>query len=144
MKSVTEILFEKYQRSRKTVFSFDQFKNILRLFPSLLVCLSDGTFNREERVGMLQNFKTSLLHQSGQITEEVLALFIKEVDYLASSQNYWKHDFLTALKYELMHSPDDKEFIMESLYLFANINNGICDREQDQIDELVSELSLAS
>jgi hypothetical protein len=144
MKSVTENLFENYQRSRKSQLSLDQFKRILRLFPSLIVCMSDGKFDRAERIGMMQNIKAGLLYKPGQLSDKILMILMQEVDYLAKSLDCWKQSFLAALKFELIKTPDDKEFVLESMYLFANIHRGICQREQLQIDKLVSELSLSS
>ena len=147
MKSLTKNLFEEYRNYRSSQLTLDQFKVLLRLFPSLLVCLSDGKFDEEERKGMRQNMLTQLTDLESKVGEDVLkviTLLSIEMDYLAAHFIQWKEAFLSAVLYELMKNPDDKEYIFESLYLFANIHNGICIQEQLQIDELVNHLSLVS
>lgn len=147
MKSLTKNLFEEYRNYRSSQLTLDQFKVLLRLFPSLLVCLSDGKFDEEERKGMRQNMLTHLTGLESKVGEDVLkviTLLSIEMDYLAAHFIQWKEAFLSAVRYELMKNPDDKEYIFESLYLFANIHNGICIQEQLQIDELVNHLSLVS
>ena len=37
-----EILLQEYLRLRKSNLSLDQFTYILKIYPSLLVCMSDG------------------------------------------------------------------------------------------------------
>jgi hypothetical protein len=145
MKSVTQNLFEVYQKNRATHFSLEQFRILLRLFPSLLVCMSDGKFDEEEKNGMRQNIQSNLLSfehldktRLDQLTNEIF----DEMIYLSKESAQWKDHFLTAVRYELINDPEDKEFILESLYLFANINEGICIEEQLLIDELVNELHL--
>jgi tellurite resistance protein len=145
MKSVTQNLFEEYQKNRSTKFTIEQFRILLRLFPSLLVCMSDGNFNEEEKRGMLQNIQSNrqLFDQQDELEKDrLLGEIVGEMNYLAKDYLQWKELFLTAVRYELIRDPEEKEFILESLYLFANIHDGICIEEQLLIDELVNDLHL--
>lgn len=145
MKSVTENLFEEYQKIRSSELSLVQFKILMRLYPSLLVCMSDGQYNTEEQIGMHQNLRSHVELLDLASREEKEKMFLKlrdEMEYLSGQVDCWKNQFLSAIRFELMMDPEDKEFIMESLYLFANIHDGICIEEQLQIDELVNELHL--
>jgi len=53
MSSQNETLFEEYHKVRKSDLSIDQFPYILKIYPSLLVCMSDGKLDKEEWDGVL-------------------------------------------------------------------------------------------
>ena len=50
--------------------------------------------------------------------------------------------FINTLSNFLEENPDDKEFVYEAMYLFANAADGISHEEQRTIDRLASRLSL--
>ena len=54
----------------------------------------------------------------------------------------WEKKFLNTLKNYLDSHKDEKEFVYEAMYLFANAADGISHDEQRTIDELSSRLSL--
>jgi hypothetical protein len=147
MKSITEKLFEEYQEIRATDLTFNQFRILVRFFPSILVCMSDNKMNQEEWIGMLQNVKGLILSFEDLSQNEKDSLYrelLNEIMYLAQFSVQWKAAFLSAIRFELTCDPGDKEFILESMYLFANIHEGICVEEQLMIDELVNELHLSA
>ncbi|MBV6646647.1 MAG: hypothetical protein KI790_14415 [Cyclobacteriaceae bacterium] len=147
MKSQVEILFDEYRKIRKIDLNIDQFSYILNLYPSLLVCMCDGVLDKEEWDGVL-NLANGLAEEYGdgldQDGKDKLAqLFRTEFRYLLENIERWKKKFLNALKNKLEGNKDDKEFVLESMYLFANAADGISDIEQQTIDELSDRLALS-
>ena len=69
-------------------------------------------------------------------------LFRTEFRYLLENIDRWKKRFLNALKSHLEDQTDDKEFVLEAMYLFANAADGISDEEHEIIEELSERLSL--
>ena len=53
MKSQIEILYHEYHKNRNIQLNLEQFIYIASLFPSLLVCMSDGKLDKEEWEGVL-------------------------------------------------------------------------------------------
>lgn len=147
MKSAIENLFEEYQNKHNSCVNLTEFEMLLKLFPSVMVCMSDGKLNPGEKEGLLQN-AYSLTYNFDDLNEkqqiDLYKRFVSELFYLIDHIDQWKDAFLSVIKLELLEKPDDKEYILESLYLFANIDDGISIVEQITIDSLVHELQLAS
>jgi hypothetical protein len=146
MKSAIENLFEDYQKKHDTSLSLQEFEALLKLFPSLLVCMSDGKLDPGEKEGLLKN-AYALTYTFENLDEEeqvnLYKKFVSELFYLIDHLDLWKEAFLSVIRFELLKNPEDKEYIMESLYLFANIDDGISIEEQLMIDVLVNDLQLA-
>ena len=147
MKSAIENLFDEYHKKNDTSLSLKEFESLLKLFPSILVCMSDGKLDPGEKEGLLKN-AYALTYAFDDLDEkQQVALykkFVSEIFYLIDTVEEWRDEFLAVIRFELMRNPSDKEYIMESLYLFANIDDGISIEEQLMIDVLVNDLQLAS
>ena len=135
-----EILLQEYLKIRKSNLSIDQFTYILKIYPSLLVCMSDGKLDDAEWHGVLNISKgLALLYldqQPNAKAEEIEVLFRTEFKYLLENK------FINTLSNYLEEHTDDKEFVFEAMYLFANAADGISHEEQRTIDRLASRLSL--
>lgn len=146
MKSHHEILLEEYSKTRKSSLSIDQFTYILKIYPSLLVCMSDGKLDQEEWVGVLNISKGLALLYLDQMpnssAENIETLFRTEFRYLLENIDKWEKKFLNTLKSYLEEHSGEKEFVYEAMYLFANAADGIGSEEQRAIDKLSSRLSL--
>lgn len=146
MKDQHITLLEEYHKVRSTELSIDQFTYILKIYPSLLVCMSDGKLDKEEWDGVLNISKGLALLYLDQIpnssAEKVETLFRTEFRYLLENIDKWEKKFLNTLRSYLEEHPDDKEFTYEAMYLFANAADGISHEEQRAIDELASRLAL--
>ena len=146
MKPQVELLLDEYLKIRKVDISLDQFVYLLNLYPSLLVCMSDGVLDKEEWEGVLRITDGIADAYSESPDPEAKArlsqLFRTEFRYLLENIDRWKKKFLNALKSRLDDHRDDKEFVMEAMYLFANAADGISDIEQNTIEELSERLSL--
>ena len=146
MKEQHEILLEEYLKVRKSGLSSEQFIYILKIYPSLLVCMSDGKLDAEEWTGVLNISKGLALLYLDQMPntdgEKIEILFRTEFKYLLENIDKWEKKFLNTLKNYLDNNKDEKEFVYEAMYLFANAADGISHEEQRSIDKLSSRLSL--
>lgn len=141
-----EILLKEYHKVRKSDLTIDQFTYILKIYPSLLVCMSDGKLDKEEWDGVLNISKGLALLYLDQMPntngEKIESLFRTEFRYLLENIDKWEKKFLNTLKSYLDEHSDEKEFVYEAMYLFANAADGISHDEQRSIDQLSSRLSL--
>ena len=146
MKQQVELLFEEYLKIRRIDISLEQFIYLLNLYPSLLVCMSDGVLDKEEWDGVLRiadGLADAYVESPDPDAKAKMAqLFRTEFRYLLENIDRWKKKFLNALKNRLEEHTDDKEFVMEAMYLFANAADGISDVAQSTIEELSERLSL--
>lgn len=138
-------LYTSYQNVRATPLTFADFLMILNLYPSILVCMSDGVLDEEEWKGFLTTARGLVMRSDSSLEDTQLRdLFLKEFRYLLEHTEEWQDRFLEALRIYLIDSEGDKEFVLESMYLFANASKGISDVEMKKIDNLSEELSLVS
>lgn len=146
MKSQAEQLLEEYKRIRNVELTLDQFVYILNLYPSLIVCMCDGVLDKEEWDGVLRLAKGLALEygdgMDGEELEQLEQSFRTEFRYLLDNIEKWQKKFLNALKNHIGDNREDKEFILESMYLFANAADGISEVEQETIHMLSERLAL--
>ncbi|MEQ9403172.1 MAG: hypothetical protein RIM99_06295 [Cyclobacteriaceae bacterium] len=146
MKPQQETLLEEYAKTRKSELTIDQFTYILKIYPALLVCMSDGKLDKEEWDGVLSISKGLALLYIDQMpnasAEKIEQLFRTEFRYLLENIDKWEKKFLNTLKNYLQEHSSDKEFVQEAMYLFANAADGIAHEEQRAIDSLSARLSL--
>ena len=146
MKSQAEQLLDEYRRVRNVELTLDQFLYILNLYPSLIVCMCDGVLDKEEWDGVLRLAKGLALEYGdgldGSGMEQLEQSFRTEFRYLLDNIEKWQKKFLNALKNHIGENRGDKEFILESMYLFANAADGISEVEQETIHMLSERLAL--
>jgi len=146
MQTQIERLYAEYHKNRNIQLSLEQFIYIASLFPSLLVCMADGKLDKEEWESIMRitdSLAEDYASENLMINEEELArTFRIEFRYLIDNLDKWDKKFLNALKEHIEESHTDKEFISETMHLFANITDGISLTEQHTIDELSKRLSL--
>jgi hypothetical protein len=146
MASLDELYLE-YSRVRNIDINKEQFIYILNLFPALLVVLSDGMVDGEEwktvkKLATIlgKEFATTDL---GMEKEENLTLIYKsEFKYLLKNRELWERKFLDTLKAYFSKNQSSKEFVLETMFLFANASDGISIEEDRMIDTLTTELGL--
>ena len=145
MNHIETLLYE-YGRVRRLEINKDLFVYVLKLYPALLVCMSDGKLDDEEwdsvmklARGLAEEY-ASLIPDSDK--EKIAQNFRTEFRYLLENVERWQKRFLNAIKGFIEDSQSDKEFILESMYLFANAANGISMEEQQAINNLTDRLEL--
>lgn len=146
MKSQAEQLFEEYKKVRNVELTLGQFTYLLNLYPSLIVCMCDGVLDQEEWEAVARLAKGLVIEYGDGLgetdMEKMEQSFRTELRYLLDNIEKWQKKFLNALKNHIKDSQTDKEFVLESMYLFANAADGISRVEQETIEMLTERLSL--
>jgi len=139
-------LYREYTEERFLEMSEQQFASFLAFFPALLVAASDGIVDREEWLyckklasGLGNSYKEG---DSEEAAENLTLLYRGEFKYLIKNLEAWEQKFLTALEAYLTENPQAKEFVSETLYLFAEASSGVSQREMDKINYLEKTLDL--
>lgn len=134
-----------YSKYRRKSLPEDQFSYIVKLYPALLVCMSDDALDNEEweSIALASKSLASEFASSTQQNVDVVAMSLKtEMRYLLDNIDKWKIKFLHALQHALVGNKLDQEFVLETMYLFANIAGGINDQEEKVIHELAARLEI--
>lgn len=139
-------LFIDYESLRHTQLSQEQFKYLMLLFPSLKVCMSDGVLDAEEWNALLKTAKAMAdeFAMSADEKSTLLKIINQELIYLLDHIENWDQPFMYALWNHLKIFPQDKEYVEESILLFANVANGISHSEASAIEEITEKLALHS
>ncbi len=140
-------LFEEYSNKRNIKLNKEQFVYLVNLFPALRVALSDGLVDDDEWVTVKRLAKILgdefASEDLGQEKEENLMLIYKsEFRYLIKNLDEWEDKFLIALKDYFKENEASKEFVIETMYLFANASDGISDEEIKNINILTDRLGI--
>ena len=145
MSNQVDQLYEEYRKARKIHLDRDQFTYLTKLYPALLVCMSDGVLDEEEWEGIVMATKglaEEFVKSESDDREMIAIAFRTEFRYLLDNIDKWQKKFLNALNDSIKDNQSDKEFVLECMYLFANAADGISDEEQSKIDELSQRLAL--
>ncbi|MFY0651419.1 MAG: hypothetical protein JXQ96_05270 [Cyclobacteriaceae bacterium] len=145
MSNQIDLLFEEYRKSRKTNLDREQFTYLTKLYPALLICMSDGVLDEEEWEGIVMATKglaEEFVRTPEDDKEQIAMSFRTEFRYLIDNIEKWQKKFLNALTDSIKDNQSDKEFVLECMYLFANAADGISDEERDKIDVLAARLNL--
>jgi hypothetical protein len=149
MKSIhtLEDLYEEYIESRKLRITFSQFTHIVHFYPILLIISTDGRVDEKEwkYVQMLSNNLGDLYHKDitdPELLNDLKAMYLNEFKYLLMNFDSWERKFMKTLRQYLTGEPEKKEEIVQSLYLFASVSNGIHEKEEIMIEHIKKELGL--
>lgn len=139
-------LLGEYQRVRRIELNRNLFIYILKLYPSLLVCISEGKLH-DEQWEIIMKLARGLAEEYADLIpkadkEEIAQNFRTEFRYLLENVEKWKRKFLNVLKSHVENNRDDKEFVTESMYLFANLTGDISKEAQQVINDLSDRLDL--
>jgi hypothetical protein len=139
-------LFIHYENLRHTHLSQEHFKYLVLLFPSLKVCMSDGVLDAEEWNALLKTAKAmaEAFALSADEKSDLLRIINQELIYLLDHIENWDQPFMSALWGHLQANPQDKEYVEESIFLFANVADGISHNESVVIGEITEKLALHS
>lgn len=138
-------LYIEYIKSRKIRIPEEQFIYLAKLYPALLVCMSDGVLDKEEWDGIIMATRglSAEFAKSPEDDRDMIAMsFRTEIRYLLDNVDKWNKRFLNALHDAIKDNKLDQEFILETMYLFANITDGISDEEQEAINRLAHRLEI--
>ena len=142
-----EKLFKEYKRIRPVKIDIQQFTYLVNLFPAMLVVMSDDVLDATEweavkslARAMAQSLPEERLEPEEQ--EGLERVFITEFRYLLDNTERWRSKFLNALSDIVNENNQSKEFVLETMYLFANASDGISVEEQTAINDLSRRLNL--
>ncbi|NJO00978.1 MAG: hypothetical protein HC880_04135 [Bacteroidia bacterium] len=142
-----EELYESYLAKRSIDLTLEQFTLFAEFFPAVLVILSDGTLDAEEKLylGKLAKSLAQAFSEDGLGNKRIKELqntFIREFEYLVKNVEFWKDKYLLALKNHLEDFPESKETILDTLYLFAEKSQDVDEAENNMILYLTKKLNL--
>jgi len=145
MRNQVSLLYAEYTKVRKPRLNEEQFAYLTKIYPALLICMSDGLLDQEEWEGIVKityGLAEEFVVLPTDDKEIIAVAFRTEFRYLLDHIDKWSKKFLNALKDSIKDDKDDKEFVLETMYLFANIAGGISSEEQHEIDRLTQRLEL--
>ncbi len=121
-------LFLLYFKDRPARLDIQQFTLLVEFFPTALVVLSDGVLDEEEKnyIGRLAKSVGSIFLEDGyspQKANELAVIFGEELEYLIHHQDTWKDHFLETLRSHLISYPEQKDNILDTIYLFAEASS---------------------
>ncbi len=142
-----EKLYKEYKRIRPVKIDVHQFTYLVNLFPAMMVVMSDDVLDATEweavkrlAGAMAQSLPEEQLEPEEQ--EGLERVFVTEFRYLLDNTERGKSKFLNALGDLVKENNQNKEFVLESMYLFANASDGISSEEQSAINDLSKRLNL--
>jgi hypothetical protein len=140
-------LFKEYTQERFIKLNKEQFVYIVNLFPALRVVMSDGIVDQEEWVTVKRLAKILgdefASDDLGEEKEENLMLIYRaEFRHLVRNLDKWQDKFLAALKDYFNENEPAREFVVETMYLFASSSDGVSEEENEDIEFLTKELGL--
>ena len=142
-----ELLYNSYLDERFISINKDQFAQLLKIFPALLVLKSDGIIDHEERLVMsIQAGKLGYEYATDDLglekEENLMLIYRDEFKYLLKNHHKWEKKFLDVLKQYIEDDIDEKHQIKETMQLFASASNGTSKEESRAMNSLIDYLNL--
>ncbi|QSE97538.1 hypothetical protein [Fulvivirga lutea] len=141
-------LYKEYTEARFLEVNKEQFTYIAHLLPACILVMSDGQLDSEEWMTLKRlskilgdEFATEDLG-TDEKEENLMLIYKAEIRYLLKNREMWESKFLEALKEHLQTSPSSKEFLNETLDLFAGPDADPDPQEKDTYDVLKRQLGL--
>ena len=140
-------LYEEYLEYRRLNLSLEQFTFLVTSYPVLLVISTDGIVDDKEwnHLKLRCNDLADVWLQQvtdPEIIKDFKEMLINEFKYLLMNFDTWERKFMKTLRHHLKENPDLKHSLLESIYLFASVSNGICEKEEVMIEHLRKELHI--
>lgn len=142
-----ERLYQDYIQKREIPLHKHQFIHLLKIYPSLVVLMSDGIVDKEERLVMnIQASKLGYDHATNDLglekEENLMLIYRAEFRYLIKNRHDWERKFLDALKEYLDNNEKEKSLVKETMQLFASASQGTSVEEEFAINQLKEYLNL--
>ncbi len=141
-------LYKEYTEVRFLDVNREQFIYIAHLLPSCILVMSDGLLDNEEWLTLKQlskilgdEFAADNLG-TDEKEENLMLIYKGEIRYLLKNREQWEQKFLAALKEHLQSNPSSKEFLDETLDLFAGEDADPTSEEKATYDKLKANLGL--
>jgi hypothetical protein len=142
-----ENLYEEYTDFRKLRISLNQFTHIVHFYPVLLIISTDGKVDEKEwkYVQHLSDSLGDLYLQDitdPELLSDLKALYLNEFKFLLMNFDTWERKFIKTLRQYLAENPEKKEEILQTMYLFANVSDGVHEKEEIMIEHVKKELGI--
>ena len=142
-----ELLYHSYLDERFISINKDQFAQLLKIFPALLILKSDGIIDHEEKLIMsIQAGKLGYEYATDDLglekEENLMLIYRDEFKYLLKNHHKWEKKFLDVLKQYIEDDIDEKHQIKETMQLFASASNGTSKEESRAMNSLIDYLNL--
>ncbi|ELR70940.1 hypothetical protein C900_03223 [Fulvivirga imtechensis AK7] len=125
-KTKMDDLYTEYTQVRFLDINKEQFIYVAHLLPSCLIVMSDGLLDREEWVTLKRlskilgsEFATEDLG-TDEKEENLMLIYKAEIRYLLKNRDKWEAKFVAALRDFLAASEASKDFVRETMDLFAS------------------------
>ena len=144
----TEQLYTEYTNARFLDINKEQFAYLLHLLPGCLIVMSDGLLDREEWVTLKRLSKILgnefASEDLGDIEKEenLMLIYKGEIRYLLKHRDQWEDKFLTALKQYLRLNVTSRQFVKETMDLFAGPEQNPKEEELKAYNRLLDRLEL--
>ena len=141
-------LYKEYTQARFLDISKEQFIYLMHLLPSCLIVMSDGLLDREEWITLKRltkilgdEFATEDL---GEVEKEenLMLIYKGEIRYLLKNREQWEEKFIAALRDYLKINASSREFVKETIELFAAPEQNPKEEELEMYLELTNRLQL--
>lgn len=142
-----EALYKEYSEVRFIALNKEQFIYVVNLYPALRVAQSDGIVDHDEwntvkRLAKILGDEFASDDLGEEKEENLMLIYKSEFRYLIKNLDIWETKFLAALKEYFNENDASKEFVLETMYLFAHASDGVSIEENTTIDYLTKELGL--
>jgi len=140
-------LHQEYCKERSLQLSGEQFSLFVAFFPSVLVAASDGIVDKEEWLyckKLARGLGLASDQDEMDSPEKQSHVYKDEFKYLLKNLERWEDKFLDSLREYLSENEFAKEFVSETIYLFAEASKGVSQEEMDKINHLEKRLDLGS
>lgn len=142
-----EVLYHSYLDERFISINKDQFAQLLKIFPSLLILNSDGIIDHEEKLVMsIQASKLGYEFATDDLgiekEENLMLIFKDEFKYLIKNSKKWEKKFLDLLRDYIQNDVTEKYRIKETMQLFASASQGTSKEESQAMNFLIEYLKL--
>lgn len=141
-------LYKEYTQVRFIEVNREQFIYIAHLLPACILVMSDGQLDKEEWMTLKQlskilgdEFATDDLG-TDEKEENLMLIYKAEIRYLLKNREMWEGKFMGALKEYLQTNPSSKDFLDETLDLFAGPDTDPEPGEKRTYEKLKSDLGL--
>ncbi len=141
-------LYREYIKRRGLPLSKEQFSSFMAFYPSLLVVACDGIVDKEEWMyckKLASGLGTTFANDSVNTTtsaKKLTYIYQNEFKYLLKNLDEWRDKFLGALREHISTNDDAKDFVHETVFIFADASNGISAIEDQTISYVFNELDM--
>lgn len=147
-KTKMDILYAEYIQARFLMINKEQFVYMAHLLPSCIIVMSDGLLSNDEWI-VFKRISKILADElatddlgTDEKKENLMLIFKSEIRYLLKNREKWEAKFLAALKDYRPDNEELREFLEETMELFAPLDQHNSEVQLQTYQRLKNELQL--